>query len=234
VKWLGLIVLVAGLGLAGFPPCGTYLGKALMEESAAHFGQEWLSWVFTIVSAVTGAAVLRVAASVFLGWGSDPGAEAASPTEAETRETKGGARMPAVMVTMAALLALLPAISGLVPGLGAAGQAAAERFVDSTGYGSRVLDARFLGPVVATEPAHSTRKGVSFGFGAALGAIALAALALSRDRWPKPLQQPFGRPGILLLKGLRVVHSGDIRDYVAWLSFGLCGMAGVLAFIWRA
>ena len=68
-KWMGIVVAIAGLGLAGFPPFGTYLGKSLMDESARSFGQGWVIWVFSAASALTGAAVLRGAARVFLCWG---------------------------------------------------------------------------------------------------------------------------------------------------------------------
>ena len=65
LKWVGLIVVVAGLGLAGFPPFGTYFGKALMEEGAERLGQGWVTWLFTFASALTGAAVLRGAGARF-------------------------------------------------------------------------------------------------------------------------------------------------------------------------
>jgi multicomponent Na+:H+ antiporter subunit D len=235
MKFLGIVVAVAGLGLAGFPPFGTYLGKAFMEESAEHLGHGWLTWVFTLASAVTGAAVLRVAGTVFFGWGMQSAGEAASPTESERRETKRGSKkLPGVMVTMAALLALLPAVSGLVPGLPRANQAASERFVDSTGYAGAVLDGHSLGPIVATEKAEPSVKGLTFGFASALGAIAIAALSLFRKQLPKVIQRPFAAPVELLMPPLRALHSGDVRDYVAWLSFGLCAMAAALPFIWRA
>ncbi|HEX3818037.1 MAG TPA: proton-conducting transporter membrane subunit [Chthoniobacterales bacterium] len=233
VKWLGLIVGIAAIGLTGFPPFGTYLGKALMEESADRFGQDWLAWIFLIASAVTGAAVLRVAGGVFLGWGST--SEAAAPTEPETRETnEGSKRLPAVMVTMAALLALLPAFSGFVPPLASAAQAASERFIDSAGYGRTVLEGYSLGKTQATEKAEPTIKGMTYAFVAALAAVVIAALALSADRLPRVLRRPLGRPGGWIRSGLRTIHSGDPRDYVAWLSLGLCGMAAALAFIWRS
>ncbi|HEY5036918.1 MAG TPA: proton-conducting transporter membrane subunit [Chthoniobacterales bacterium] len=232
VKWLGLIVALAGLGLAGFPPFGTYLGKALMEESAARFGQEWLTWVFVLASAVTGAAVLRVGGGVFLGWGST--SASAAPTESEKRETKAGSkRLPGVMVAMAALLALAPAFSGFVPPLSRAAQAAGERFVDSRGYSRSVLDAASLGKISATEKAEPTIKGVTWGIGGALAAVIIAALSLCWERLPKIVRKPIGPLGGWIMSGLRAIHSGDPRDYIAWLSLGLCGMAAALAFIWR-
>ncbi|WP_063797984.1 proton-conducting transporter membrane subunit, partial [Streptomyces sp. 150FB] len=62
---VGGLFMVGGLALAGLPPFGTGLGKALTEEAAG----APLTALFVAVSAVTGGAVLRVAARVFRGWG---------------------------------------------------------------------------------------------------------------------------------------------------------------------
>ncbi|NSC25010.1 hypothetical protein FM076_29180 [Streptomyces albus subsp. chlorinus] len=65
---VGVLFALGGLALAGLPPFGTGLGKALSEEAAG--GP--LTVVFVLVSAATGGAVLRVAGGVFLGLGSAP------------------------------------------------------------------------------------------------------------------------------------------------------------------
>lgn len=64
---LGAIIVVAAFGLAGFPPYGTYVGKALMEQCSAFYGQVWVPWAFALASALTGAAMLRVAGGAVLG-----------------------------------------------------------------------------------------------------------------------------------------------------------------------
>ncbi|MEV4441032.1 proton-conducting transporter membrane subunit, partial [Streptomyces sp. NPDC049577] len=51
---VGLLFATGGLALAGLPPFGTGLGKALTEEQAG-----WAPALFVLVSAVTGGAVLR-------------------------------------------------------------------------------------------------------------------------------------------------------------------------------
>ncbi len=67
-QWIGIIVAFGALGLAGFPPFGTYQGKALIEKAAQSVGAGWLQWVFMLASALTSAAVLRGAGRIFLGW----------------------------------------------------------------------------------------------------------------------------------------------------------------------
>lgn len=234
MKWVGFVVAVAGLGLAGFPPYGTYFGKALMEQSAEKLGQGWVSWVFTFASALTGAAVLRFAGAIFLGWGEKPKGEAASPTEPETRETdKGGHKLPAVMIAMAALLAILPAASGFLPHLGDAAQAAAQRFIGTSDYASAVLDARSLGAIASSENVEMTAKGLLFGFGAAAAAIALALVSLFGGRLPRACTRAFTILPEKVMPPLRALHSGDIRDYVAWISIGISVFAGVLFTVCR-
>jgi multicomponent Na+:H+ antiporter subunit D len=234
MKWAGLVVAIAGLGLAGFPPYGTYFGKALMEESADFFGQGWVAWMFTIVSALTGAAVLRIAGSVFFGWGKEPSGEAASPTEMETRETdKGGNKLPAVMIAMAGLLAVLPAASAFIPHLADAAQAAAERFVATGDYAHAVLDGASLGPIRSTENSGITAKGLMFGFGAAAAAVIVALATLWSDRLPRPIVRAFAFFPEKIVSPLRALHSGDIRDYVAWISIGILLFAIVLAVVCR-
>ncbi|MER6924470.1 proton-conducting transporter membrane subunit, partial [Streptomyces spiralis] len=65
LRGVGATFAVAGLALAGLPPFGTGLGKAVSEEAVG----APLTVVYVAASALTGAAVLRVAARVFLGFG---------------------------------------------------------------------------------------------------------------------------------------------------------------------
>ncbi len=233
LKWVGLIGVVAGLGLAGFPPFGTYLGKQLMEEGATRLGQEWVTWLFVFASVLTGAAVLRVMGRVFLGWGA-ASADRSSPTVAEGRETKTGSdRLPVVMVTMAAALAIAPVISGVVPELSPACQAAAERFISASGYARAVLDAQSAGAIPPNESTLPTLSGVVLGATAALAAIAIAFASLFQDRFPRALRRGASFIVKPILPPLHALHSGDIRDYVAWIAFGVALLGGAFLFAIR-
>ena len=229
-KWFGAIVAIAGLGLAGFPPFGTYLGKALMEESAERFGQNWIVWVFTFASAVTGAAVLRGAGRIFLGWGESAAGQGASPTEHEKKETKSGDKLPIMMVLMTAILAIVPAVSGVIPHIGTACQAAAERFVATSIYSRAVLGGQTPGIFTATESTAPTMKGIAFGGAAAIGAIALAALSLFGCKLPVKFRRGPSKMIDTMIAPLRTLHSGDVRDYVAWLAFGVAAIGGAFCF----
>ncbi len=231
LKWIGAIVAIAGLGLAGFPPFGTYVGKALMEESVERFGQSWIVWVFTFASAVTGGAVLRAVGRNFFGWGESAAGQGASPTEPEKKETKsGGDKLPIMMVMMTAMLAIVPAISGIIPHLGTACQAAAERFVATAVYSSAVLGGKAPGIITATESAAPTVKGVAFGGAAAFAAVALAAISLFGCKLPAKFRRGPSKAIELMFAPLRAIHSGDVRDYVAWLAFGVTIVGGAFCF----
>lgn len=196
---------VGGLALAGMPPFGTGLGKAAVEETAGAF----LSALFVLVSATTGAAVLRVTARVFFGFGPRPSRTRAGETtgegeEPETRERLG--RVPATMVTVPAVLLLGALATGLTPALAEAVSGA----VDDAAPGAP-------GP-----PPHWSVSGLALGCLSTLLAVAAAAHAVRRPerasarRWAAPLRR---------------LHSGHVGDYVAWF---LVGTALLGALAWPA
>jgi Proton-conducting membrane transporter len=69
MPWAAGLMVAGALGLAGVPPFGTFLGKALMEEAATEAGAPWLVGLFVVVAALTSAALLRATGRVFLGLG---------------------------------------------------------------------------------------------------------------------------------------------------------------------
>ncbi|MFD7708782.1 complex I subunit 5 family protein [Streptomyces sp. NPDC059785] len=202
LRGVAVLFVAGGLGLAGLPPFGTGLGKALTEEAVG----TPLTAVFVLVSAVTAAAVLRVAARVFLGLGPPPRDDTSYETtgtgeEPETRHRL--TRIPDTMTTVPALLLAGALAVGAVPGFAAVvGEA-----VSAAGSGG-----------ARTVP-HWTASGVGLGLTATALAVALAALAVSRPR----------RIGLRSVAGpLRRLQSGHIGDYVAWLLAG-AALLGALA-----
>ncbi|EPH43587.1 complex I subunit 5 family protein [Streptomyces aurantiacus] len=191
------VLFVAGaLALTGLPPFGSGLGKAVTEHAAGG----WLTVVFVGVSAVTGGAVLRVAARVFGGFGPRPEADSAYETsgEHEEPETEGLLRrVPDTMLAVPAVLLAAALATGLVPALAAgAAHAADQALPHVTG---------------ATPAPHWSAAGILLGLLPAVLAVALALVAVRRqDRagaaaWAEPLRR---------------LHSGHVGDYVAWLLVG--------------
>ncbi|MFJ9852461.1 complex I subunit 5 family protein [Streptomyces sp. NPDC101150] len=213
---VGVLFGVGGLALAGLPPFGTALGKAVIEEAAGG----WATGLCVLVSAATGGAVLRAGARVFLGLGPRP-ADAPEETtgENEEPETRGGrlSRIPESMTAVPAVLLLGALAVGLVPGLRPAIGRAADTFADHTGYAASVLDGH-ASPPAPTPPPHWSLTGVLWGLLATALAAALAVLAVRRAvrqepaRWTVPLRR---------------LHSGHVGDYVAWLLVGVTLLAAL-------
>ena len=85
--------------MASLPPFGPFLGKAVIDEAAAAVGLHCVTAVFVAVSAITGAAVLRAAGRIGLGWEPrEEASEAAAGDEQEPETVGPRHRAPAAMV----------------------------------------------------------------------------------------------------------------------------------------
>ncbi|MEU2060515.1 complex I subunit 5 family protein [Streptomyces sp. NPDC013455] len=184
---------VGALALAGLPPFGTALGKAVTEEAVG--GP--LTVVFVGASAITAGAVLRVTARVFLGLGPRPrdtGYETSGSDEEP--ETSGLLRrVPDTMTSVPAVLLAAALAVGVVPGFGAL----VARSVNEAGSGG------------AHASVHWTAHGALLGVVSTVLAVALAGLAVTRPRWAAAPDRA---------APLRRLQSGHVGDYVAWLLVG--------------
>ncbi|MEU6331203.1 complex I subunit 5 family protein [Streptomyces sp. NPDC047049] len=209
LPWVGVMFALGGAALAGLPPFGTALGKAVTEEAAGG----WVTALFVLASAVTGGAVLRAGARVFLGLGTrPPDAPEETTGKAEEPETRGGhlTRIPESMLAVPALLLAGALAVGLVPGLRTGVGHAADFFTDHRAYLSAVLYGRPAQPAAAPTP-HWTAAGVLWGLLSTALAAALAVRAVRR---------PAGEPARWFTP-LRRLHSGHVGDYVAWFLAGV-------------
>jgi multicomponent Na+:H+ antiporter subunit D len=215
---LGLVFVAGALVLASAPLATTFFGKSLLEDAAQAAGYHWLPAVLAVCSAVTGAAVLRAAARIFLGWGAERPHNRA--TESEERSQVEEAReegadvdphpsTPFVLVAVPAALMLAAVVAGLVPDLVPSVERAAAHFRDNASYVGAVLDDR----VPAFPPVAEAQVAASawiYSGAATLGAVLLAAIGLRR-----------GNVVPVVGDALRAAHSGHIGDYIAWWTFGM-------------
>ena len=217
------LLVVAGLALAGLPPFGTALGKAAGEEAAGHAGYAWAPVLFVGVSALTGGAVLRVAARVYFGLGDRP------PRSRRSDETSGSEERPEMppllsrmRITMLVpiLVLLAAALSvGVIPGTHHAAEGAAGQFTDGAAYATEALTGHAVAAAPVPAVGNWTLSGVLLGLLSAALAVGCAALALYRRRlraW-RPVEAIVERG----FDGLRRLHSGHVGDYVAWLMTGV-------------
>jgi formate hydrogenlyase subunit 3/multisubunit Na+/H+ antiporter MnhD subunit len=115
-RWIGGLFVLGSLALAGLPPFGAGLGKALLEEADKSV---WAVVLTIAVSAVTGGAALRVALRVYFGLGVAPPDkstvdEVTGRNEEPDASAPRGGRTPATM--LAAVLVLLVAGARRVAG----------------------------------------------------------------------------------------------------------------------
>jgi multicomponent Na+:H+ antiporter subunit D len=233
---IGALFGIGGLLLAAIPVATTFFGKSLLDGAAIDGHYPWLPAIFLISSICTGGAVLRVTGRVFCGWGAesrdDVVHQARPAREREPEETTSRNFTPPLMLIVPALLLLGATVIGLIPGVVPAIERAAARFTDHAQYIAWVLrggSVRF--PPAATT--HIAAYDYLYGAAAALGAVALAAVALFgyplKDRLPAVVLDP-------ALGGLRVLrdlHSGHIGDYIAWWTAGAALLGGASLVVLR-
>jgi multicomponent Na+:H+ antiporter subunit D len=207
-KWL---LPLGALALAGLPPFGTGLGKALSEESSG------LAVLFVLVSAATGGAVLRASLRIHFGLGPRPDDTDVDTTKGadEKQEGRFPQRLPATMVGAIVLLLTGGLLVGLVP-MDAMG-AGAQRFLDRAGMLAQTLHGA-PSPAVGGVDVAWTWSGVVLGLLSAALAVGIGFVGVHFG---------LGKLRAALKTPLHVVHrlhSGHVGDYVAWL---LLGMAAV-------
>jgi multicomponent Na+:H+ antiporter subunit D len=227
LPWLAALMAVGALGLAGVPPFGTFLGKALMEEAALEEGYPWLIGLFVVVAALTSAALLRATGRVFLGLGTGQGPAGASraPDESARRHP----HVHATQVAPAVLLLALALAIGLTPGLAGAAQEAGEHFTDRAGYAAAVLEGSAQPGSTGSHPPLEFAGPALWAVLSALGGLGLALAALYPDRLPGNLRDGLARAWDPAVAALRGLHNGQIGDSVTWLVVGMAGFGAMLA-----
>jgi multicomponent Na+:H+ antiporter subunit D len=229
LRLTGILWVLGGIVLSAVPGVTLFFGKSLLESSALSAGYPWLPTVFLISSALTGGAVLRVGGRVFLGWGaserrSDQDVDWGVAREEDEEDDAPPERTPVLMLLVPTLLLAGAIVVGLIPGAVPAIQVAAAHFVDHAAYLDWVLRGHVHFPAAPT----SSLEGFDFayGAGAALGAVALAGLALFGGPLHRRLPARLLNPAADGFMRFRRLHSGHIGDYIAWWTAGAALLGG--------
>ncbi|MFB7909891.1 complex I subunit 5 family protein [Kitasatospora sp. NPDC056076] len=229
----GIMFGLGGLAVAGLPPFGTGLGKALSEHAAGDF-LGWLPAVYILTSAITGATVLRTAARVFAGAGAPPHDSTGAQTrgdheEPEVRDPERPVPMP--MLAVPALLLAGSLAIGLLPSLTSSLSRAGDLFTNRAAY----LSAAGLAPPLSPPdgepplpPAAWTGQGIALGLLSAVLAAGLASAALWGPGAPwhvaHRLRSVAAAGTRRLILPLRRLHSGRLGDNAAWLAAGVAAL----------
>ncbi|MFJ3202823.1 complex I subunit 5 family protein [Streptomyces sp. NPDC086989] len=229
LRLVGVLFVAGALALAGMPPFGTGLGKALTEDAAARW-QPWLAAVFVAASAVTGAAALRAALRIFLGIGPVPRSrpdQEETTGEGEEPEIRSPQRdLPPAMTVVPAALLTLAVVIGVLPAVAAALAHGAAVFTDPARYAATVLALPNAADAGAPAPAAEwTATGVLLGLLSTGIAVVLATAAVHQRTPELTTQHPVARA----VRTLRRLHSGRIGDYVAWLALGIAALCIAIA-----
>lgn len=204
----GAFTALAALLLAGVPLTGLASGEHAIAAAARHQGVAFAP-VAAAATALCGAAVLRAAARIFLGWGERPEVDREEGGGAEHADLERPRRQRPTMIAALALLAAAALATGLWP--------AVEQVAGRAG------EALWANAIRAPRAA-STSPVTSFA--AAAAALVLAALSLWPERLGLRRADAALRP---LRRGLHAIHGGSVGEYTAWAVLGIGALAALLA-----
>ena len=202
----GVAMALGGLLLAGLPLGLLDQGAHGLQAALAAGGHTVALAASVLGAGLTGAAVLRAAGRIFLGWGAIAGDEDRAPSEAE--QERADRPLWLMLAPCAALLALDLAVPEAPVAHGLA----------------RALPTFLHAPAGPAAPhASAWLSWVSVAL-----ALVTAAYDLSRAHLPAILTRAGRRAGMGPAAWLDDAHSGLIGDYVTWIAVGLALLAGRL------
>jgi len=227
LRGTAVLFFAGALMISSLPPFGSFLGKSMLDDAALHAGYRFLPAVFTLVSALTGAAVLRAGARIFLGWGSrSPEPPQAPDDETEPESAREERSTPALLFLPAVVLLAGVVGIGVWSGFADLAATAAHRFVDVPGYAAAVYGKP--PPLLTASSPPPEWFDYLYGAAATLLAVAIAAL----DLWGTRLTSRWSRVragATIALKPIRHLHTGRIGDYTAALTVGVGVLGALLA-----
>ena len=231
---VGVLFALGGLAIAALPPFGPFLGKSMIEDATIRAGYGFVPPLIVVSSILTGAAVLRAAGRVFLGWGTaERHEQERADAETHPEAIEGTDRTPAAMLVPAVVLLAAGMGIGVWFGFADLASRAAAHFADHAAYLREVLGS--AGAVHIPRPSSSAPRWFDwlYGSGSALGALALAAFLLHRHRLRAAWLRALHRAAVAAMLPVERLHSGRIGDYTAWLVVGAGAFGGLFALTLR-
>jgi multicomponent Na+:H+ antiporter subunit D len=198
-----LLLAYGGLAIAGLPPGGMYLGKELVFAASEEAGLRLPVLILTLSAILGGAAVLSVA------WRTYP------TGYAQPQFSPANGWLSLLAIALLALVLIGANTLLLFAGPQEIVHAGALRFVDREAYAAAVIEGVRTPLATPLDPG-STVTGPGSFIGPA-AAIALVVVSIGARRLRD------SRLGGLLAfaASARRIHTGDVRDYVAWAMLGI-------------
>jgi multicomponent Na+:H+ antiporter subunit D len=196
----GLVMALAGLLLGGLPVGLLHGATEIFEVDVGA-----ASIAIVLSTSLTGAAVLRSAARIFIGWSGTPGVEITGPTE---REHEKADRTLWLMLTPCVVLLAIAVLPDerLLPFLGDAAARLLQPFgTDTPALPKANASLALYAPVVLT--------------------LLLVAVPLLRKRPTRSLSRSLFQFEKLPFRVLQFLHSGLVGDYVVWMIVGVAALA---------
>jgi multicomponent Na+:H+ antiporter subunit D len=199
----GLAMGLGGLLLGGLPIGLLHTATSLVHQTSARFDVAVGLWS----GAMTGAAVLRACARIFLGWSGAPGPEAFAPTCRE--HERANRPLWLMLLPCCALLAVVFIPRGLIDPFLAT---AADRLLRSGDGSPLPVDAFSFASIAPV-----------------LMMMSIVGISLFRVRATRAPERRLRSIEMAPIKALRFLHSGLVGDYVAWIMLGLAALAAAFA-----
>lgn len=224
---LATLWFAGALALAAAPVFATAAGESLVSSAAEPAGLGWVSWIYVLGGGLTAAALFRIGAHTFFGWGTEPITDRnAEEDELPEDEDEDAGKIawsrvlpPTICIALAGALLLVPMLPQRA--LEAGGRAFA-----TAGYWHTVYTGRTT--LAATQPEPLMHKeALEHGGLATLLALLLAASSVWRKRLPRLLRVGAWMEGPL--RPLRAWQSGNPGDYVLWWTVGAAVFAAFAA-----
>jgi multicomponent Na+:H+ antiporter subunit D len=203
-----LLLAYGGLAIAGLPPGGMYLGKELVFEASEAAGLSVPVSMLTLTSIVSGAALISVTWRTF------------HTGYAQPQFSPANGWLSLLAIALLAFVLIGANTMLLFGGPEEIVHAGALRFIEREAYAAAVIEG--VRTPFATPLAPGSRE---TGPGSFIGPAAALALVLASIGARRLRETRLG--GLLAFAAsARRVHTGDVRDYVAWAMLGI-GAIGV-------
>jgi multicomponent Na+:H+ antiporter subunit D len=225
LRGTALLFFGGGLLLCSIPPFGPFLGKSMIDDAAIKVGYGFVPPLVVLATALSGAAVLRAGARVFLGWGEASWEEPGGADVETERETEGQKDHTPRLMILASML-LLAAQSARESG------SASPIWLRRLRAGSSRQPATIGRPPAALLATSSSPAWFDWicCAGATLLALALTAVGLWGRRFGATRML---RAGAALMAPVQRLHTGRIGDYAAALTLGVGVLGGLLTLALR-